>query len=535
MTWTESRPRRRPGLVAGAAASAVVVSLLAGPDARAAGDLAAPDGPAGGRPSPGAPGIGDTLYPTLGNGGYTVAHYDLDLRYATSAPSQALDGTVTVHAVATQALSRFDLDFSGTGVGDVIVDGRAAAFRRDGEELVITPARPVAKGSPFVVTVRHFTAAPTVANSADFLSTIFVQTPDGSVWSGQPNESHRIFPCNDHPKDKASFSYRIDVPAGTTAVANGVLADRRTASGRTVYRYEQPEPMATELAQVAVGALTVVPRATTDGVVVRDVLPTRLVADLGPKLAVENAQLQWMRRKVGGYPFRTYGSLVADADLGFALETQTLSLYDLSFFRYPQSVWDPVMLHELAHQWFGDSVAPSDWKDVWQNEGHATWYEYQYAAEKGFLADDSGTGIADFTELMKYYYSVGDQYRAEDGPVGRPKSGDVNDVFNENVYNGGALVLYALQQKIGDAAFQRVERAWVSTYQGKSASTADFIRLAASIGGPGVAPFLQTWLYGTKTPPMPGHPDWTVDPVTAGATTARTAAPAGGLKPLVRR
>ena len=514
--------RRRLAVVAGLAASAVIASVLAGPDAVAAG----------GAPSPGATGIGDSLYPTLGNGGYTVSHYDLDLRYATAAPSQQLEGTVTVQAVATQALSRFDLDFSGDGVGAVTVDGRPARFSRDGEELVITPARPLAKGRPFAVRVSRFTSTPSVANAQDFLSTVFVQTPDGSVWAGQPNGSHRIFPCNDHPRDKASFSYRIDVPAGTTAVANGVLTHRSTAGGRTVWQYEQPEPMATELAQVAVGALTVVPRKSVDGTVVRDVIPTRLVADLEPKLAAVEGQLAWMQRKVGDYPFRTYGSLIADADLGFALETQTLSLYDLSFFTgTPQGYWDPVMLHELAHQWFGDSVAPSDWADVWQNEGHATWYETTYAAEKGFLADD--TGIADFTELMKTLYSLGDSWRATDGPVASPKSGDVYDLFNENVYYGGALVLYALRQKIGDAAFQRVERAWVSTHRGRSASTADFIALAASIGGRDVAPFLHDWLYGTTTPAMPGHPDWTVDPVSSAA--ARTAAASlHTLRPLVR-
>src|SRR5690242_4339526 len=112
------------------------------------------------RPSPGSAGIGDRLFPTLGNGGYDVQHYDLDLRYATSAPSQGIDGTVTILAKATQSLSRFDLDFAGDSVGGVSVNGLPAKFARDGEDLVITPKLPLLKGLPFVVQVSHYTAHP---------------------------------------------------------------------------------------------------------------------------------------------------------------------------------------------------------------------------------------------------------------------------------------------------------------------------------------------------------------------------------------
>jgi len=527
---TASRYRRRAATTF-VASAALLLSTVAG----AAGASAH-----GAPPSPGSAGLGDRLYPTLGNGGYDALHYDLALRYATSAPSQGIDGTVTMVARATQALSRFDLDFSGAGVGSVVVNGRPAAFSRVGEDIVITPARPIAKGATFVAQVRHFTANPTVPDPNQFLSAAFFITPDGSATAGQPNAMHAVFPSNDHPRDKASFTIRFDVPAGETAVGNGVLVGKRTHAGRTYWTYLQRQPMATELTQLAVGDFAVVQRGSVHGVPVRDVIPTRLVAQYNELLPIEKPQIPWMEARAGRYPFDNYGSLIADASLGFALETQTLSLYDPIWFTFPEGVWKPVMLHELAHQWFGDSVAPYEWSDIWQNEGHATWYEFTYAEENGFLNDDIGFDTLD--GVMQRIYELGDIYRDRYGPVGLPLSGDVNDVFSAQAYYGGALVLYALRQEVGNATFQRIERTWTQVYEGRSASTADFVALASRVAHRDLRGFLNAWLYGTTTPAMPGHPDWTVEPVPTAATLATAEARAtaagkvlGGLPDLRRR
>ncbi|MDQ1286513.1 MAG: hypothetical protein QG622_78 [Actinomycetota bacterium] len=509
-------------------ASALVAGLLACPTAVAA------DGGTTSAGTPGAAGLPDEpLFPTLGNTGYTVEHYDLDLRYATSAPSQPIDGTVTVKAVATQNLSRFNLDFAGDTVGTVSVNGQAATAVRTGEELEITPTAPLPDGRPFTVTVSHFTSAPTVPDENDPTSLVFVQTTDGSAWLAQPNYAHRIFPCNDHPSDKATFSFRIDVPAGTTAVANGILADSSTSGGRTVWRYDEAEPLATELTQVVVGAFTVVPLPSSGGVTLRNVIPTRLMNDHSAKLADVNDYLTWLSNRVGPYPFRSYGDLIIDEPLGYALETQTLSLISLVFFtKAPEAVARGVRLHEASHQWFGNSVTPNRWADVWLSEGHATWYTMAFESENGILAGDVGyinknLKIGDLTELMKKRYSQGDQWRATYGPVARPRTDNPDGPFTENVYTGGALVLYALQQKIGAPKFSELERQWVTRYRGQSPSTQDFIALATQIGGADVAPFLTSWLYDTTTPPMPGHPDWTVEPATssrARSATTRSAA-----------
>ncbi|WP_250029529.1 M1 family aminopeptidase [Paractinoplanes maris] len=302
---------------------------------------------AGGAPAPGSAGLGDRLYPLLGNGGYDVQDYNLRVLYPRKDPKQTVTGTVTITAVATQNLSRFNLDFGGDSIGRVKVNGSAAAFARDGDELVITPRHYLKRGKRFSVTV------------SDYKS------------------------------------------------------------------------------------------------------------------------------------------------------------------------------HELAHMWFGDSVAPRPWSDVWQSEGHATWYKLLYAAETGIFQQYTGTPNRE--AYFKAAYARGDIYRTRYGPVARPLRADVIwDVFNPNVYDGGALALYALQQRIGVRKFETLERAWVTQNRGKSVSTQDFIALASRVSGQNLRGFLNDWLYGTKTPPMPGHPDWTVTPPPAPSSAAATSS-APAAKTLVSR
>jgi aminopeptidase N len=502
---------------------AVAVALAVGVPSGAAS--AAPAAKAAApRPAPGAPGIGDRLYPTLGNGGYDVRSYDVRLTYPKRDPKQTITGDVTLRAVATQALSRFDLDFAGPSVGSVSVDGRAASFLRAGSELMITPSRAIGKGHRFTVVVHRFTARPQ-APDPDAAPAGFFWSKAGTVVAAQPDAAQQLLPVNDHPRDKATYRFVIDAPAGWTAATNGVLVSRRAKAGRVAWTFREPDPLASELLQIAVGDFVVVRRPSVGGVPIRDVVPRADVRRLSPLLDVERSQLAWMTAQVGRFPNVAYGSLVFDAAIGYSLETQTLSLFDAPVFAADTTVGlrRGTMLHELAHEWFGDSVSPYAWSDIWLNEGHATWYEAQYDAARGYIKDD--LGYADLESYFRAVYRKGDQVRDRYGPVARPRSGSIDDLFNPNVYDGGALALYALRQRIGGRAFTAVERAWVTRYRGRSASTDDFIALASRVSGRDLRTFLIAWLYGTRTPPMPGHPDWTVDPVPARARVGAQLSP----------
>ena len=485
--------------------------------------------------SPGAAGLGDRLNPGIGNGGYDVQDYDLRLRYATADPAQPLQGDETIVARATQGLSQFNLDFAGKSIGSVSVNGRAAAFKRTGEELIVTPARPIDNGATFTVVITDFVAVPTKITLNIHTSTFFV-TPDGSATGPQPYDAHLIYPCNDHPRDKATFTFTIDVPEGRDAVANGVQTGHTTSNGRTIWTYRMAQPMATELTQIAVGDWDFGPSVQHGSVTIRDVTAPSITAEMQPVFALTEAQLDWMEARVGPFPFDTYGTLVVNApDLYLQLETQSITLTEVGFFhRHPQQAfWGPAQLHELAHSWFGDSVSPYSWSDYWLNEGHAMWYQWTYAEDTGQLVGATEgfpdpQGYATLDELMRGVYAHGDEWRKTSGPVALPKSGAVLKLSSYQVYYGGALVLYALRQKIGNAAFEQVERTWVQRYRDGVASTDDFIALATEMSGDrSVTPFLRDWVYGDKTPPMPGHPDWTVNPVGSITTTSSTEAVPG--------
>ena len=464
-------------------------------------------------PSPGSAGIGDPLFPTLGNGGYDAKHYSLAVRYPTAAPNETVQGKVTMYARATQALSRFNLDFDGDSVGSVAVDGRPAHFTWADEEIVITPKRPLKDHEKFAVRVTY-TAHP--FTPVDTLPFGFFTVNGGSVTAGQPDVGHDFYPVNDHPADKASYDIRFDVPEGTTAVGNGDLVFRRSSGGRTYSEYFMREPMASELIQLAVGAFDVTDRGHVRGVHVRDVSSTTSTAVVEPALARTPDHLRWMIDRVGRYPFNAYGVLAADQRFVYALETQTLSLHPSLLFTPPRppSNYEPVMVHELAHQWFGDSVAPVRWQDVWLNEGHADYYEKAYASE--FFGFDT-------IGYWREEYRMANQLRAQYGPVAKPTGNDIFTLFSDNVYGGGSLALYALRQVIGEERFSEVERSWVRRYKDESVGTEQWIAHVNKVTHRNLTRFLRDWLYGDTVPPMPGHPDWTADPVAAAAAQATAA------------
>lgn len=452
-----------------------------------------------GLPAPKALGVGDHVFPNLGNPGYDVRSYDISLRYGGD-NSEPLGARTVIEAdvTAQRGLPRFNLDFASGKARSISVGGRPARYESKGEDLVVTPSRTVGRGERMRVVVRH--TSPTRPATGGW-----VRTRDGLAMANQADAAHRVFPGNDHPSDKARFTFHITAPSTLTVVAGGLLEGTSRRGKSTRWTYRVAHPMATELAQVSIGRSYVRRAKGPHGLPLRDVVPRSYRKQLQPWLEKTPRQLKWLERRLGPYPFETYGVLMADVSTGFELETQTLSLFEKQFFTagvVPSWYKESVMVHELAHQWLGDSVSPAKWDDVWLNEGHATWYEWLYADARGG---------ASLTSRARQAYKHSDGWRTRYGPPARPhraKPGNKTAIFRKSVYDGSAVALYALREKIGKADFARLQREWVTQHRDGNASTADFVRLVNAVAKKDLTAFLKSWLYGAKTPPMPGHADW---------------------------
>ena len=235
---------RYRGVFVAATIAALLVSLLAttGSGQSAAG--------AERRFTPGSAGAGDPYFPLDGNGGYDVQHYDVDVSY--NPTSEHLSGTATVAAQATQNLSRFNFDFDGLHVQSIRVAGHPATWTRQSGELVVTPSHGIVSGHGFT-TVVTYQGTPREFQDPGVGTVGFVRTNDGAVVVGEPHVASIWFPANDHPTDKASFSFHVTVPEGLQAIANGRLASSTTRNGWTTWNGIAPEQMTTYLATTAIG------------------------------------------------------------------------------------------------------------------------------------------------------------------------------------------------------------------------------------------------------------------------------------------
>ncbi|ARP73624.1 metallopeptidase [Streptomyces pluripotens] len=428
----------------------------------------------------GAPGAGDAYFPLSGNGGYHVGHYDLTLRYDTTA--RQLDGRAVLTARATQRLTRFDLDLQGLEVTSVTVGRARAAFRHDGQELVITPRRTLHRGQGFRVTV-VYRGTPKPVTDPDGSADGWIPTDDGAFVAGEPQGAMTWFPANSHPKDKSTYDFTITVPRGRTAVANGTLLRRYTGHGYTTFHWRENRPMAAYLATATIGKFTVERYTTRDGVQVFNAVDTREARAAAPVLRKLPAVLAWESELFGPYPFRAAGAVVDHAPgVGYALETQTRPVYDSA----PDL---STLVHESAHQWFGDSVSLTSWKDIWLNEGFATYAEWLYAEQHG---GDSAQKTFDA------FYARPANDRLWAYPPGDPGSGA--HLFGSPVYARGAMALHEVRRAVGDRDFFRILRAWASGHRYGHGTTAQFVRLAETKSGKRLDGLFRTWLY-TKGKP----------------------------------
>ncbi|MCP2336768.1 M1 family metallopeptidase [Actinomadura rupiterrae] len=440
--------------------------------------------------TPGAAGAGDPYFPEMGNGGYSPIHYEIGLKY--DPKSKGIDAVTTVQARATQNLSRFDLDFQGLTIKWLAVDGHRASYKRVGtQELVITPPKGLRKGKRFTVTVAYSGVPQTINDPALGVSG-WVPTADGGLMLNQPIGAAAVYPVDDHPTEKATYGFTLSAPSALTTVANGDLKGKWSRNGWTTTRWVMDRPMASELAMIAIGRYDEVKGRTAHGA------PNLTYTDVNMKIPADKAKLfntqtaqitDWESSVYGRYPWSSTGGITVAAHVGYALETQGRPVYDL--YKHPGNIPSGDLLaHELGHQWFGDSVSPYRWSDIWLNEGFATYSEWLYQEK------------FNNTPVEKSFQGVYSTPATDDLWKGVVSNPGRDHIFDNLVYDRAAAAIHVLRKQIGDKAFFTLLRTWPAINRYGNGSTAQFVRVAQQVSHKDLSKWAHTWIYSEGKPSL---------------------------------
>jgi hypothetical protein len=433
-------------------------------------------------PVDGPPTLDDPLAPGLGNGGIDVEHYALDLDF--DMRQKTISGTATLAIRATyHKLRRFSLDAYGLQVDQVTIDGAAVSFATGEQKLVIALPEPMDYGTRFKVAIRyHATPQPYRSRYLPYfgLGMVF---QDGRVSVlNEPDAAHSWFPCNDHPADRATYDFYLRVPAPLDAVANGhLLGTTPHEDGTQTFHWQIAYPLATYLIAVAVADYAAIDDQAPDGIPLRHyVYPDKVEAGREAFRTTGEALAQ-LEALFGPYPYDTYGHVVVPRG-GLALETETITTMPDSLLGSAGSDVAPLIVHELAHQWFGDTVTVGTWIDIWLNEGFATYAEW--------LDDEFGSG----PDAAQAARTVSEQ-RLISGSRATPLMAPAAaELFDTTSYEKGAWLLDMLRRQIGDEAFFKLLRAYAATFRDRPADSLDFWQLAEEVSGQDLGWFFEQWL-----------------------------------------
>ncbi|XVV15735.1 M1 family metallopeptidase [Actinoplanes sp. CA-131856] len=432
---------------------------------------------------PGADRSTDSYLPGHGNGGYRVLHYDLELDYRVV--SNRLAGKATITAQAVQSLSRFSLDLGVFRVSDVRVDGHRVGYTHRAGKIRIKPDKTVGYGAVFKIEVRY--AGSPVPISGRWGDIGWDELTDGALVASQPNGAPSWFPCNDR-LEKATFLVTLTAPTSYTVVATGDLVSRRRGAGNTTWVYERTEPTAPYLMSVQVGRYELIELAAGE-VVQRAAIPPRLRTVFRHDFGRHGEIMNVLTDLFGPYPFREYVVVVADDDLDDPIEAQGMAVFGRNHVDGWRT-YERLVAHELAHQWFGNSLTVADWRHIWLNEGFATYAEWLWS-------DVSGGPSVEALAAQWHATLAG---RPFDVVVSDP---GVTRMFDPIVYKRGALTLHALRRRAGDAAFFALLRSWVAEHRHATVTTAQFRAHAQRFTTEPLSPLFTAWLDQRALPPLP--------------------------------
>ncbi|MBA2530943.1 MAG: M1 family metallopeptidase [Nocardioidaceae bacterium] len=428
----------------------------------------------------------DPYYPSKGDPRVDALHYELELRWTPR--TRTLTGTAAITVRAARDVQRLQLDLGDSlRVRGVRLDGTPVPARHPGKYLVIDTGA-LAKGSRHTLRIAYSgTPKPVRApvSRSDFSTVGWTTTRSGDVWTMQePFGAFTWYPVNDHPSDKAYYDVTINTPRGEVGVFNGRMTSRRVVDGRTVTGWHLAAPAASYLTTIAIGDYRRYRDTGPHGLPITYWVE-RGDRDLLPELRHTPALIRWLERHLGRYPFDRIGAVVVPSRS--AMETQTLITMGANV-RTQGAPWVEVLQHEYVHQWYGDSVTPDNWKDMWLNESFAMYLEIRWSADKGYAS----------MREWRRYLRLNDQYFRD--VYGPPGEYDRDDFGSANVYYCGALMLDRLHAKLGDRLFSQVLRRWPQRHAGDNVDRDDWIAWLNRVTDRNLRPFVTDWLTSPRTP-----------------------------------
>ena len=442
----------------------------------------------------GADSAGDPYLPGSGNAGYRVRHYDLDLDYAMS--SNRLSGLARLSVTTTQRLGRLSLDLAGVRVAKVSVGGRRRTkYAHRGRKLHVWLDDGVEAGTELAIDV-HYSANPGPLKGP-WGEVGWEELTDGVIVAGQPDGAPSWFPCNDDPGDKAAYRIRFTTDSPYTVVCNGELVEQTVRGSRTTWVFDQREPMATYLATVQIGRYVVFDTAkgeTSKNGVKTTVpqcaaVPQRLLPAFERDFGRQVRMMKLFQRLFGPYPFSRYTVVVTDDELEIPLEAQGISIFGANHVDGRRTS-ERLVAHELAHQWFGNSLTVGRWRDIWLHEGFACYAEWLWAQEAG--GDTADTLARRHHKRLRDLKQ--DLVLADPGP---------KLMFDDRVYKRGALTLHALRLTVGDDSFFDLLRTWSGRYRHATVSTAEFVECAREVSPRPLEDLFERWLSRSALPDLP--------------------------------
>ena len=418
--------------------------------------------------------------------GLDVVHYAFRLTLADD--TDEVDGEATVElAVRADGLAAVELDLAPTmSVSDVRAGGAALAFERPGDRLRIRLEPPGRSGETRQVVVRYR------GKPAGGLLIAANRHGERTFFSDNwPDKARQWLPVVDHPYDKATSEFVVTAPAHYQVVSNGRLVEETDGGdGRRVTRWRNAVPIAPWLYCLGVARFAVEHRPEWRGLPV-DTWVYRQDRDPGFSVFAEptTAALDFFSDRIGPYAYERLGQVVANGVRGGMESASSIFYGDESVKEKQTRRWRDVIVHEIAHQWWGNAVTEADWDDVWLSEGFATYFTHLFV-EHAYGRDEMVAGLKADRDAVRAFDRENPGYR-----VIHDNLADMTKVVTgPGTYRKGAWALHMLRGVVGDAAFWDGIRAYYAAHRNGNARTADLRRAMERAAGRDLGWFFDEWL-----------------------------------------